>query len=119
MALASRIGGANAHQQYKLKLYTEATPASRHRGARRSGYLTPVNADNADVEIIIVPEADGRVNPAGVKGIGEIGITGMNAAVANAVFHATGNLSVTCRSGRRSCFRSRRPMKRSRCTENF
>ena len=38
----------------------------------------------------MVPEADDRVNPLGVKGIGEIGIVGMNAAVANAVFHATG-----------------------------
>ena len=37
-----------------------------------------------------VPEHDERVNPLGVKGIGEIGIVGMNAAIANAVFHATG-----------------------------
>ena len=35
-------------------------------------------------------EADERVNPAGIKGIGEIGIVGMNAAVANAVFNVTG-----------------------------
>jgi xanthine dehydrogenase YagR molybdenum-binding subunit len=38
----------------------------------------------------MVPEQDERVNPLGVKGIGEIGIVGMNAAVANAVYHATG-----------------------------
>ena len=38
----------------------------------------------------MVPEHDEAVNPLGVKGIGEIGIVGMNAAVANAVFHATG-----------------------------
>jgi CO/xanthine dehydrogenase Mo-binding subunit len=37
-----------------------------------------------------LPEEDTQVNPLGVKGIGEIGIVGMNAAVANAVFHATG-----------------------------
>jgi xanthine dehydrogenase YagR molybdenum-binding subunit len=42
------------------------------------------------VEIIMVAENDTRVNPLGIKGIGEIGIVGMNAAVANAVFHATG-----------------------------
>ena len=36
----------------------------------------------------MVPEHDEGVNPLGVKGIGEIGIVGMNAAVANAVFHA-------------------------------
>jgi xanthine dehydrogenase YagR molybdenum-binding subunit len=38
----------------------------------------------------MVPEHDSTVNPLGVKGIGEIGIVGMNAAVANAVFNATG-----------------------------
>ena len=37
-----------------------------------------------------LPEADDAVNPLGIKGIGEIGIVGVNAAVANAVFHATG-----------------------------
>jgi len=50
----------------------------------------PVNADVPDIEIIMVPEEDERVNSLGIKGIGEIGIVGMNAAVANAVFHATG-----------------------------
>jgi xanthine dehydrogenase YagR molybdenum-binding subunit len=53
-------------------------------------YLVPVNADVPDIQIIMVPEDDDRVNPLGIKGIGEIGIVGMNAAVANAVFHATG-----------------------------
>jgi xanthine dehydrogenase YagR molybdenum-binding subunit len=52
-------------------------------------YLIPVNADVPSVEIIMVAENDERVNPLGIKGIGEIGIVGMNAAVANAVFHAT------------------------------
>ncbi|HEY2893412.1 MAG TPA: hypothetical protein VGJ16_04345, partial [Pirellulales bacterium] len=46
--------------------------------------------DIPSVEIIMVAENDTRVNPLGIKGIGEIGIVGMNAAVANAVFHATG-----------------------------
>jgi xanthine dehydrogenase YagR molybdenum-binding subunit len=49
-----------------------------------------VNADTPSVEILIIPEQDDRVNDLGIKGIGEIGIVGMNAAVANAVFHATG-----------------------------
>jgi xanthine dehydrogenase YagR molybdenum-binding subunit len=53
-------------------------------------YLIPVNADVPSVEIIMAPEVDTRVNPLGIKGIGEIGIVGMNAAVANAVHHATG-----------------------------
>ena len=53
-------------------------------------YLMPVNADVHDVEVIFVPEEDEQVNTLGMKGIGEIGIVGMNAAVANAVWHATG-----------------------------
>ena len=53
-------------------------------------YLVPVNADVRDVDVIFVPEEDAQVNTLGMKGIGEIGIVGMNAAVANAVYHATG-----------------------------
>jgi xanthine dehydrogenase YagR molybdenum-binding subunit len=53
-------------------------------------YLIPVNADIGDVEIIMVPEVDDKVNPAGIKGIGELSNVGTNAAVANAVYHATG-----------------------------
>jgi xanthine dehydrogenase YagR molybdenum-binding subunit len=53
-------------------------------------YLIPVNADVRRVEVIMVPEHDLEVNPLGVKGIGEIGIVGVNAAIANAVYHATG-----------------------------
>jgi xanthine dehydrogenase YagR molybdenum-binding subunit len=49
-----------------------------------------VNADVHEVDAIIVPETDADVNPIGMKGIGEIGIVGMNAAIANAVYHATG-----------------------------
>ncbi|MBV8341886.1 MAG: xanthine dehydrogenase family protein molybdopterin-binding subunit, partial [Gammaproteobacteria bacterium] len=53
-------------------------------------YLVPVNADVGEVRVIMLSEVDPRVNPAGVKGIGELGNVGTNAAVANAVFHATG-----------------------------
>jgi xanthine dehydrogenase YagR molybdenum-binding subunit len=53
-------------------------------------YLIPVNADVEDVQVIMLPEVDNFVNPAGVKGLGELGNVGTNAAVANAVFHATG-----------------------------
>ncbi len=53
-------------------------------------YPIPVNADVRRVEVILVPEQDDQVNPMGIKGLGEIGIVGMNAAVANAVHHATG-----------------------------
>jgi xanthine dehydrogenase YagR molybdenum-binding subunit len=49
-----------------------------------------VNADVQQLEVILVPERDAAVNPAGVKGIGELGNVGTAAAVANAVYHATG-----------------------------
>jgi xanthine dehydrogenase YagR molybdenum-binding subunit len=53
-------------------------------------YHVPVNADVGAVDAIWVDEVDPHVNPVGAKGIGEIGITGAAAAVANAVYHATG-----------------------------
>ena len=53
-------------------------------------YLIPVNADIGDVEIILVPEEDEHVNPAGVKGLGELANVGTAAAVSNAIYHATG-----------------------------
>ena len=64
------------------------------RGARYvndnlADYLIPVNADIQTVDVILVPETD-EVNPLGIKGLGELGNVGMNAAVANAVYHATG-----------------------------
>ena len=53
-------------------------------------YLVPVNADAPDVTIEFVEVTDDVVNPLGVKGVGEIGQVGAAAAIANAVFHATG-----------------------------
>jgi xanthine dehydrogenase YagR molybdenum-binding subunit len=53
-------------------------------------YHLPVNRDVPQVEAFFVDEVDPYVNPIGVKGIGEIGIVGAAAAVANAVYHATG-----------------------------
>ncbi|MEH2039708.1 xanthine dehydrogenase family protein molybdopterin-binding subunit [Nostoc sp.] len=53
-------------------------------------YHVPVNADVPDIEVLFVDEQDPHINPLGVKGIGEIGITGTAAAIANAVYHATG-----------------------------
>jgi xanthine dehydrogenase YagR molybdenum-binding subunit len=53
-------------------------------------YHIPANADIADIEVIFVNEPDPEVTPLGVKGLGEIGIVGTAAAVANAIFHATG-----------------------------
>ena len=53
-------------------------------------YYIPANADIPEIEAVWVDEIDTHVNPLGIKGIGEIGITGSAASVANAVFHATG-----------------------------
>jgi xanthine dehydrogenase YagR molybdenum-binding subunit len=63
----------------------------------------PVNADVDDVEVILVPEEDHDVNPAGVKGLGELGNVGTAAAIANAIYHATGSVSASCRSGSTTC----------------
>jgi xanthine dehydrogenase YagR molybdenum-binding subunit len=53
-------------------------------------YHVPVNADVPAIDVIMIAEDDPYVNEIGAKGIGEIGITGASAAIANAVFHATG-----------------------------
>jgi xanthine dehydrogenase YagR molybdenum-binding subunit len=55
-----------------------------------SDYHIPVNADVPLLEVILVEERDPHVNALGIKGVGEIGITGSAGAVANAVSHATG-----------------------------
>ena len=53
-------------------------------------YLLPVNADIQNIEAIWIEETDPHVNPLGIKGIGETSIVGVGAAIANAVYHATG-----------------------------
>ena len=53
-------------------------------------YHVPVNADVPSLEAILVEENDPHVNALGIKGVGEIGVTGTAGAVANAVWHATG-----------------------------
>ncbi|HKH43597.1 MAG TPA: xanthine dehydrogenase family protein molybdopterin-binding subunit [Thermoanaerobaculia bacterium] len=53
-------------------------------------YHVPVNADVHEIETLFVEEDDRVVNPLGVKGMGELGMVGIPAAIANAVFHATG-----------------------------
>lgn len=85
------MGGAIWGVSAALHEATEIDPhTARYVNDNLADYLIPVNADIPEVDIILVPEADNRVNALGIKGIGEIGIVGMNAAVANAVFNATG-----------------------------
>jgi xanthine dehydrogenase YagR molybdenum-binding subunit len=63
---------------------------ARYVNDNLADYLVPVNADVPSVEVIMLAEQDDHVNPAGVKGIGELGNVGTNAAICNAIFHATG-----------------------------
>jgi len=53
-------------------------------------YHVPTNGDVFEIETVFVEEDDKIVNPLGVKGMGELGMVGVPAAIANAVFHATG-----------------------------
>ena len=77
--------GSAIHEQ------TEIDPrTSRYVNANLADYMIPVNADIGEVHIIMVPEEDTVINPLGIKGIGEIGIVGTSAALANAIYHATG-----------------------------
>jgi xanthine dehydrogenase YagR molybdenum-binding subunit len=70
---------------------TEIDPRNaRYVNDNLADYLIPVNADIQELDVILVPEQDEAVNPAGVKGIGELSNVGTAAAVANAVYHATG-----------------------------
>ena len=62
----------------------------RIMNANIAEYHVPVNADVHDIRVIFVEEPDTLINPLGIKGLGEIGIVGVAAAIANAVYHATG-----------------------------
>lgn len=53
-------------------------------------YVIPVNADIGSIEVEFIDEPDFKFNSAGVKGLGEVAMTGVAAAIANAIFHATG-----------------------------
>ena len=95
------VNTRTAHSQYMggmiwgmasaLLEATEVDPElGRFTNPSLGEYLVAVNADVPEINVIMVPEEDHEVNPLGVKGIGEIGIVGAAAAVANAVYHATG-----------------------------
>lgn len=53
-------------------------------------YLVPVNGDIAQMDVVFLELPDENANPLGVKGLGELGVCGAGAAVANAVYNATG-----------------------------
>ncbi len=64
--------------------------SGRILNANLAEYLVPVNADVPPMEALMIDEHDPHVNALGIKGVGEIGITGSAGAVVNAVWHATG-----------------------------
>jgi xanthine dehydrogenase YagR molybdenum-binding subunit len=63
---------------------------ARYINDNLADYLVPVNADAPNVEVIMLSETDGQIDPAGVKGLGELANVGTNAAVCNAIYNATG-----------------------------
>ena len=64
--------------------------SGRVMNANLAEYHVPVNADVPSMDVLTVDEHDRHVNALGIKGVGEIGVTGSAGAVANAVWHATG-----------------------------
>jgi xanthine dehydrogenase YagR molybdenum-binding subunit len=89
-ATSQIIGGTVGGIGMALLEETVTDPATgRIANANLGDYLVPVNADVPDLEVLFVGEPD-RFNPIGVKGVGEVSLVGMAAAIANAVFHATG-----------------------------
>ncbi len=90
-ANSQMVGGLIWGLSSALHEATEVDPrTARHVNDSLSEYLMPVHADIGEVRAILLDEQDDAVNPLGIKGIGELGTSGVNAAVANAVHHATG-----------------------------
>lgn len=87
---AQLIGGMVWGASHALLEHTDHDRAGRIPGSDLASYHFAVNADFPHVQVETVDEVDEFVNPLGVKGVGEIGVVGTAAAVANAVRHATG-----------------------------
>jgi xanthine dehydrogenase YagR molybdenum-binding subunit len=83
------IGGTIGGIGQALLEETIIDPTGRVANATFGDYLVPVNADIPDIDVVFVGEPD-PLTPLGAKGVGEIGLVGMGAAIANAVYHATG-----------------------------
>ncbi|NNJ24233.1 xanthine dehydrogenase family protein molybdopterin-binding subunit [Alienimonas chondri] len=73
-----------------LEVTHHDTRLARWTNDNLAEYHVPVNADVPDLDVMWIDDPDFNASPIGAKGIGEIGITGVNAALANAVWHATG-----------------------------
>ena len=76
-----------------MALMEEGHPDAQYGGfgnENLADYHVPSHADVRDIEAVWIDEVDDNINPMGSKGIGEIGNVGSAAAIANAVFNATG-----------------------------
>ncbi len=90
-ARSQYVGGMVWGISSALHEATEIDPRNaRYINDNLADYLVPVNADIGAMEVILVPEEDNALNALGIKGIGELANVGTAAAVANAVYHATG-----------------------------
>jgi xanthine dehydrogenase YagR molybdenum-binding subunit len=90
-ARSQLMGGMVWGIGFALGEHTERDPRDARVVTRDlADYHVPVNADVPDIDVTFVEERDPLVNDVGAKGIGELGITGAVAAIANAVYHATG-----------------------------
>ncbi|MFL5613373.1 MAG: xanthine dehydrogenase family protein molybdopterin-binding subunit [Gemmatimonadaceae bacterium] len=90
-ARSQLMGGITFGIGMALMEHTHVDPRNgRYVNADIAEYHIPVHADVPPIEVLFVDEKDEHVDPIGAKGIGEIGMTGVAAAIANAVYHATG-----------------------------
>jgi xanthine dehydrogenase YagR molybdenum-binding subunit len=90
LARSQMIGGAVMGIGMTMLEETVFDPETgRIANATFGDYLIPANADVAEIDVVFVGTPD-TVRPLGIKGLGEIGVVGVSAAIANAVYHATG-----------------------------
>ena len=90
LAASQIIGGTVGGIGMALLEETVSDPGTgRIANATFGDYLVAVNADVPNMDVIFVGGPD-PMNPIGTKGVGEIGLVGIAAAIANAVYHATG-----------------------------
>jgi xanthine dehydrogenase YagR molybdenum-binding subunit len=84
------ISPSRAFRDLVPSIFTRDDRSARYVNDDPAEYLIPVCADIRDVEVIFVPEEDHQVSTLGIKGLGELGNVGTDAAVADAVYHAAG-----------------------------
>jgi xanthine dehydrogenase YagR molybdenum-binding subunit len=90
-ARSQLIGGMTGGIGMALLEETRIDPRmGRIVNANIADYLMPVNADIRNIDAMLIEEVDAHINPIGAKGLGELPIIGVAAAIANAVYNATG-----------------------------